>query len=73
MNQEQAEKICICQSCPTYFNCGEKIAFCLSVSGKSKCIISEMGCICPGCPVQQELGFDKIYYCIRGSNNSQVS
>lgn len=73
MNQEQASKICICGSCPTYFNCGEKLAFCLYESGKSKCIIHEMGCICPGCPVQQELGFSKIYYCIRGSNKSQVS
>ena len=67
MNQEQAAKLCICGSCPSYFNCGEKLAFCLSESGKSKCIISEVGCVCPGCPVQQELGFGKIYYCTRGS------
>lgn len=67
MNQEQASKICICGSCPSYFNCGENLAFCLWESGKSKCISSEVGCICPGCPVQQELGFQKIYYCTRGS------
>jgi hypothetical protein len=67
MDQEQASKICICGSCPSYFNCGEKLAFCLCESGKSKCMKSEVGCICPGCPVQQELGFQKIYYCTRGS------
>ncbi|MCE5330318.1 DUF2769 domain-containing protein [bacterium] len=67
MTQEQAAKSCICGYCPSYFNCGEKLAFCLSQSGKSKCIVSEFGCVCPGCPIQQELGFDKIYYCTRGS------
>jgi hypothetical protein len=67
MNLDKASNICICGSCPTYFNCGEKLAFCLWESGKSKCMISEVGCICPGCPVQQELGFQKIYYCTRGS------
>jgi hypothetical protein len=72
MNQEQASKICICGSCPSYFNCGEKLAFCLWQSGKSKCIISEVGCICPGCPVQQELGYQKIYYCTRGNENIQA-
>ena len=34
MNQEQAVKTCICGSCPSYFNCGEKLAFCLWESGK---------------------------------------
>jgi hypothetical protein len=72
MNLDKASKICICGSCPSYFNCGEKLAFCLWESGKSKCIISEVGCICPGCPVQQELGFQKIYYCTRGSDKKQA-
>ena len=69
MNQKQAAIICICQSCPSYFNCGEKLAFCLWGSGKSKCIISEVGCICPGCPVQRELSHQKIYYCTKGNEN----
>jgi hypothetical protein len=69
MNQEQAMTICICESCPSYFNCGGKIAFCLSGSGKSKCILSEVGCLCPGCPVQPELAHQKTYYCTRGTEN----
>lgn len=72
MNQEQAAKICICRSCPTYINCGEKLAFCLSESGKSKCIKSEVSCVCPDCPVQKELGFKKIYYCTRGREKIQT-
>jgi hypothetical protein len=69
MKQEKAAAICICESCPSYFNCGEKLAFCLWGSGKSKCIISEVGCICPGCPVQPELSHQKIYYCTKGNEN----
>lgn len=73
MNHEEATGLCICKTCPSYFECGEKIAFCMYESGKSKCIVSEVGCVCPGCPVQQEMGFDKVYYCTRGSSEAQHS
>jgi len=73
MNIDEAERICICRKCPSYFNCGEKLAFCLWESGKSKCIIIERGCICPGCPVQQKMKLVHEYYCIRGSEINQLT
>ena len=70
MNIEEAERICICRMCPSYFDCGEKLAFCLWESGVSKCIKTESGCICPGCPVLQQLGLLHEYYCTRGSEKN---
>ncbi len=64
MERAEAEKACICAMCPSYFDCGEALAFCLA--GKSKCIRNEVGCICPGCPVQGAMGFDDFFYCTRG-------
>ncbi len=55
---------CICKDCPSYVESKEKIGYCLT--GKSKMITEENGCICPNCPVQEEHGFEGAYYCIRG-------
>lgn len=65
-NKKELEKKCICRTCPSFVNCKENIAFCLT--GKSKCIKKEMGCICGGCPVHSELGFKKGYYCLAGKD-----
>ena len=51
----------------------EEIAFCLSTTGKSKCIKVEKGCLCPGCPVHEKMGFKNVYYCIRGNENDQLA
>lgn len=67
MDWSQAQDKCICQDCPTYHDCGEKIAFCFSEARKSACINSENGCLCPGCEVQEEMNFKHEYYCIRGN------
>lgn len=67
MNREEAEKICLCKSCPSYFECGDKVAYCVDDGGKSQCIKNQAGCVCPGCPVQQEMNYAHIYYCINGS------
>jgi len=56
---------CICAMCPSYVNCGEPLGYCLPDVGISKCIKSEVGCVCPGCPVFEKMGFDREYYCIR--------
>ncbi|MHB1314505.1 MAG: DUF2769 domain-containing protein [Christensenellales bacterium] len=61
------QKLCICRMCPSYVKCGEPIAYCLPEESSSKCITSKSGCICPGCPVYDEKGFTKDYYCIPGS------
>jgi hypothetical protein len=67
MDWEQAQDACICEGCPTYYACGEKIAFCMPEARKSQCIKIESGCICPGCPVQEEMNFKHELYCTRGN------
>lgn len=61
------QKRCVCKMCPSYVNCGEPLAYCLPEVGVSKCIKSEVGCVCPGCPVFEEKKFSKDYYCIPGT------
>lgn len=55
---------CICKDCPSYEEGKEDIGYCLT--GKSKVILEENGCICMNCPVQDEHGFCDVYYCTRG-------
>ena len=70
-NAAVAVSLCICRRCPTFAECGEKIAYCFTNAGKSKCIKQEKGCICGGCPVTSKFGLDYGYYCTRGSNKRQ--
>ena len=69
MQKSKGAKLCVCRMCPTYFDCGETLAFCLGDSGKSSCMLVERGCVCPGCPVQTETGFQHVYYCLRGGES----
>ncbi len=71
MNRDDGEKICICHGCPSYFDCGEKLAFCMWEEGKSSCIKSEIACVCPGCPVQEQMHYEHVYYCTRGNEKEQ--
>jgi len=71
MDKKEAIKLCICRLCPTYIECKEEIAFCFS--GKSKCIKEEKGCLCPGCPVHDKMGFKNVSYCIRGNEKEQLA
>jgi len=73
MDKKEAIKLCICRLCPTYIECREEIAFCLSTTGKSKCIKEEKGCLCPGCPVHEKMGFKYVYYCIRGNEKDELA
>jgi hypothetical protein len=34
---------------------------------KSQCIKIEIGCLCPGCPVQEQMNFQHDYYCTKGT------
>jgi hypothetical protein len=71
MDKKKGIGLCICGMCPSYVKCDEEIAYCLAVAGKSICIKKEDGCLCPGCPVLDEEGFQHAYYCIRGSETEQ--
>jgi hypothetical protein len=71
MKREEARELCICRMCPTFLDCSEEIAFCLAAPGTSKCIKTEKGCLCPGCPVHERENFEYVYYCIRGSEAAQ--
>lgn len=66
---EEYKKKCTCAACPTYNECTsqkKELIFCLL--GKSKdCLIDELGCICPDCPVSAELDLKNTYYCTQGS------
>jgi hypothetical protein len=71
MDRNEATGLCICRMCPSYLDCNEDIAFCLAAGGASGCITKEQGCLCPGCPVQEQENFQHVYYCIRGSERVQ--
>lgn len=71
IDRAQAESACICRSCPTYFDCEEKLAFCLYDTRASNCIVVNRGCICPGCSVYVAAGFELDLYCIAGSEKTQ--
>lgn len=65
-------ELCTCPRCPSYVECDEKGGFCFPTIGKSGCIESEKGCICPGCPVTEKIGLKNNFYCTRGSENEQL-
>jgi hypothetical protein len=64
--KKDLQKMCICPMCPTFVQCGEALAYCLPENASSKCITTESGCLCPGCPVQEMQGYTEDYYCIPG-------
>ncbi|HEY5112801.1 MAG TPA: DUF2769 domain-containing protein [Coriobacteriia bacterium] len=70
MDLQEAADLCTCPECPSYFDCGESLAFCLYQEGKSSCIQVERGCICPGCPVYAAEDLKFHFYCTRGSEKA---
>lgn len=72
MDREAANARCICDKCPTYFDCGEPLAFCFYDEGASACITVERGCICPGCPVYRTSNFTLDFYCVQGGERKQA-
>jgi len=60
-----------CGGCPSYVGTGEKdLVFC--ITGKSKTIKEENGCLCAACPVSGDLSLKWEYYCTRGSGTQQA-
>ena len=43
MTWDQAQKACICEGCPSFVSCAEKLAYCMPEGGKSRCIEIEAG------------------------------
>jgi hypothetical protein len=69
-------KLCICESCPSYVDCGgqgkaKEKAFCMAFVGKSACITQEKGCLCGACPVKSKMKLRNIYFCTSGSEEQQ--
>jgi len=71
MERDEAVRLCMCRMCPSFVDCKEVISYCMAAPGKSRCITKEAGCLCPGCPVQEQEGFQHVYYCIRGNEKEQ--
>jgi len=63
--------MCICMTCPSWVNCGEKGGYCLSMFGKSACIKDEKGCVCRQCWAFKRAGLSQISFCTRGSADEQ--
>jgi hypothetical protein len=70
MDEKEVIQKCLCPSCPSYVDCGEK-GFCYQDTPKSKCIKKEQGCLCPACPVEQAMGYEHVLYCTRGNEKEQ--
>lgn len=62
-NQELSGQ-CICGQCPSYPG-KEPWLYC--ARGKSPQTVNQQGCLCPGCPVQQQYDLDHLYYCVNGA------
>jgi hypothetical protein len=59
---------CICPQCPSWIpEAAEKGEGGYCAVGESECIVEEVGCICPDCPVTAEKDLQWGYYCTRGS------
>lgn len=76
MEKTEILKLCICEGCPTYVDCGKQgkskeKAFCMNFTGKSKCITVDKGCICGACSVKQKLQLKNFVFCIKGSEQEQ--
>ena len=73
MDRKTGAALCFCRKCPSFVDCTEEVAYCLAVTGKSRCIQKERGCLCPPCPVRQREKFAHFYYCTRGTETDQIS
>lgn len=70
-DDEAVYNLCLCPTCPSWEECGEKGGFCLESTGKSNCIMEERGCICSSCTVTKLKKWTHNYYCLRGSEKEQ--
>ncbi len=70
---KEMEGKCLCPGCPTYTECAKgagELMYCLN--GQSfHCITEDLGCVCPACPLTEELGLLNLTFCLLGSETSQ--
>ncbi|AKB24994.1 hypothetical protein MSMTP_1525 [Methanosarcina sp. MTP4] len=59
--EEMVISMCICPSCPSWVECGEKGGYCFETISKRGGISEENGCICLGFPVANKLRLDYMY------------
>jgi len=67
------KEICICNGCLTYNQCArdnKELLYC-SLGKSSACITKEIGCICPSCPITEQMGLENEFFCTRGSEKEQ--
>jgi hypothetical protein len=66
---------CICPRCPTYTPCagGARERLYCVVGRSPRCITEDLGCICPTCPVTEELGLKHLTFCLEGAEAEQSS
>jgi hypothetical protein len=65
---ERNRSLCICPKCPSYNGCmkdKQERMFCWA--GKSPCLVTPTGCLCPTCPVAAVMGYSHTYYCTGGT------
>lgn len=75
INKKYADEVlgmCICMTCPSWVNCGERGGYCLSTIGKSVCIEEEKGCSCRTCQAFKKAGLNHTSFCTRGPENEQL-
>ena len=65
---------CICPQCPSWIpEASEKGEGGYCATGMSECIVEEAGCVCPDCPVTEEMDLEWGYYCTRGSAEEMMA
>ena len=76
LDSRKAEELrgkCICGGCPTYNSCAgdaKELLYC--ILGESfRCITEDFGCVCPACPLVDEIGLEHLTFCLEGSEASQ--
>jgi hypothetical protein len=72
-DRDRLRQQCICPDCPTYTPCaGDALERLYCVAGRSpRCIPEDLGCICPTCPVVDEIGLVHLTFCLLGSEAGQ--
>jgi len=75
MDRDRQRQMCLCPQCPTYTPCaGDAQERIYCVVGRSpRCITEDLGCICPTCPITEELGLEHLTFCLEGTEAEQPS